>query len=313
MRKNQNTILFLVLGSAIALLFFCGSVSAKTDLSLAEADITFSKEGPFEGDLIRIFARVHNLGDTDVYGYVIFSDNKKELSGPQPISVKAGTYDDAFVDWKVASGNRNIEVKILDLNLPDEDLNNNKTVVKEYFIDKDTDEDGIGDKKDEDDDNDGLADKQELAAGTNPLNSDTDSDQAKDSIDAFPKDKTEWQDTDKDGLGDNKDLDDDNDGVFDFEEIYELGTNPLSQDTDDDGLLDKQELDKKTDPKKEDTDNDGVNDFKDAFPLDPAKTGASLMDSVAGLLNSKNSAYLIFGAPLALLVIFLLFKKKKRR
>jgi hypothetical protein len=37
--------------------------------------------------------------------------------------------------------------------------------------------------------------------------------------DAFPFDPNEWQDTDGDGIGDNADTDDDNDGYNDHEEI----------------------------------------------------------------------------------------------
>ncbi|TSC93834.1 MAG: calcium-binding protein [Parcubacteria group bacterium Licking1014_1] len=329
MKKNRNAILFLISSFAAALLFVCGlaylpmaAVFAKTDLSLAETDISFSKEEFFEGDLIRIFARAHNLGDTDVLGYVVFLLDGKEMAVLQPISAKINTYDDVFIDWKAKTGSHNIEVKITGLNPADENNENNKIAKKEVFVDSDTDKDEIGDKKDDDDDNDGLTDKQELAASTNPKEPDTDGDEIKDSVDVFPREKTEWQDTDNDGLGDNKDLDDDNDGIFDFEEIYELGANPKNPDTDNDGLNDKQEIEQKTDLKKEDTDSDGSIDSIDKFPIDPTKTGASLMDSArgfmadfmaAGLLNTKNSIYLIFGAPIVLFVLFFLFRKKKRR
>lgn len=314
MKKIHNIFLFTFSAATVlTLLFSSNAVSAKTDLSISETDITLSNDAPLNGDTVRIFARVFNVGDTDILGYVVFLLNGKEMADPQPISVKANTYDDVFIDWKAKTGANNIEAKITGLNPADDNPENNKIVKKEVFVDSDTDGDKIGDKNDPDDDNDGLTDEQEAVLGTNPKNPDTDGDGVKDSVDAFPKDKTEWQDTDQDGLGDNKDLDDDNDGIFDFEEIYELGTNPLSPDTDQDGLNDKQEVEQKTDPKKADTDNDGVNDSFDKFPLDPSKTGASVMDSVAGLLNSKNSIYLISGGPLVLLVLFLLFRKKKRR
>ncbi len=290
MQKHKYAILFFVLSLATACLAI-NEAFAKTDLSLTEADISFSKEEPLEGDLIRIFARVKNLGDTDVYGYVIFLDNEKEIAGPQPISVKAKTYDDAFVDWKVVPGNHNIKIKILDISLPDEDLNNNKTFAKQYFVDIDTDKDKIGNEKDEDDDNDGLTDKQESAMGTNPKELDTDNDGIKDNADAFPKDKIEWQDADQDGLGDNKDLDDDNDGIFDFEETYEFGTNPKNPDTDSDGLNDKQEIEQKTDPKR----------------------SAAMADEIINNFFPSDSIYLILGAPIVLFALLFLFRRKKRR
>jgi hypothetical protein len=55
------------------------------------------------------------------------------------------------------------------------------------------------------------------------------------------------EDTDKDAIGNNEDLDDDNDGLSDIQE-HALGTNPLKQDSDNDGFSDKQERDAGTDP-----------------------------------------------------------------
>jgi LPXTG-motif cell wall-anchored protein len=313
--------LLFIIGALSSFLFLPAICFAKTDLSITDKDITFSKEIVFEGETVRVFARVFNIGDTDVLGGVVFLNNGKAMADPQAISIRAQNYDDVFIDWKPKSGVYDIELKIANTNLNDENLNNNTGIKKGYTVELDTDSDATGNSTDPDDDNDGLTDEQEKTSGTDSLKADSDSDQVKDSADSFPLDKTEWQDTDSDGLGDNKDIDDDGDGILDFEEIYELGINPLNKDTDNDGLLDKQELDKKTDPKKEDTDNDGLIDSIDEFPLDPAKTNAknsvSLMDSikssVAGLLNAKNSIYLMVGAPALLILFFLFFKRKRKR
>lgn len=51
---------------------------------------------------------------------------------------------------------------------------------------------------------------------------DADFDGITDSLDAFPFDPTEWIDSDADLLGDNADLDDDNDGIVDVEDIKPL-------------------------------------------------------------------------------------------
>lgn len=67
-------------------------------------------------------------------------------------------------------------------------------------------------------------------------------------------------DTDGDRIRDDLDLDDDNDGLFDEEEIQE-GTDPLDPDTDDDGLADGEEVvEEGTDPLDPDTDGDGLQD-----------------------------------------------------
>jgi hypothetical protein len=119
----------------------------------------------------------------------------------------------------------------------------------------DTDNDGQGNNADEDDDNDGLTDTQELEGVlvneatksnnnlsansleaapatqvrviTDPQNPDTDSDGVIDGNDAFPTDETEWVDTDNDGLGNNTDLDDENDGLVDLEDEFPLNMGPV--------------------------------------------------------------------------------------
>ena len=41
-------------------------------------------------------------------------------------------------------------------------------------------------------------------------------------VDSFPFNSTEWVDTDSDGIGNNMDLDDDNDGFNDTEDAFPL-------------------------------------------------------------------------------------------
>jgi hypothetical protein len=73
-------------------------------------------------------------------------------------------------------------------------------------------------------------------------------------------------DTDGDGIGDNKDLDDDNDGYSDIDEILQ-GTDPKNPnesplDSDNDGVSDFLEELRGTDPNNPDTDGDGIIDGK---------------------------------------------------
>ena len=106
--------LFLML--VMAVLLDSGSVFAKADLSLNVSDITFSKEEALAGDKVRVFARVFNVGDQDVYGFVAFLINDKEIAEPQPVSVKVNTYDDVFIDWIFTQGNFDVEAKIIATN-----------------------------------------------------------------------------------------------------------------------------------------------------------------------------------------------------
>ncbi len=301
----------LILISALSFVFLPPNKAfGKTDLSITDTDITFSNDEPLDGDTIRIFARVFNIGDTDVRGFVSFLNNGKEIADPQSISIKTNTYDDVFIDWQAKPGSNKIEAKTTGLNPADDNPENNKVVSREYFVDLDTDSDGIGNVKDPDDDNDGVPDAQEAVLGTNPLSPDTDGDKVNDGIDAFPLDKTESRDTDKDGVGDNKSPDADGDGLTNEDEIYKYGTNPLNPDTDGDRVTDKQEITKGTDPNKTDTDDDGIIDSEDSAPLDASLGQASLIGTLTKWFEGRPWLYAILGA-LAVIITIFIFRRKK--
>ena len=91
---------------------------------------------------------------------------------------------------------------------------------------------------------------------------DSDGDGFRDDNDAFPYDSEEWSDNDEDGIGDNADPDDDNDGLTDTEESG-LGTDPLNWDTDSDGVSDMADCDPLDGDMYNDTDSDGLCDEAD--------------------------------------------------
>ena len=80
----------------------------------------------------------------------------------------------------------------------------------------------------------------------NQKDPDDDNDGVDDAADAFPLDASETADVDGDGTGDNADKDDDNDGVIDLEDVFPLDPN-----------------------ESKDSDKDGIGDNADAFPEDP--------------------------------------------
>lgn len=90
-----------------------------------------------------------------------------------------------------------------------------------------------------DGDADGLTNLQEFQRGTDPRDSDSDDDKVLDGQDAFPLNPAEWADTDGDGIGDNADPDDDNDGVPDATDNCPLVANPDQSDKDLDGIGDR--------------------------------------------------------------------------
>lgn len=90
------------------------------------------------------------------------------------------------------------------------------------------------------------------------IDTDDDNDGVPDALDAFPMNANESVDTDGDGTGNNADTDDDNDGVADTADSFPL--NPAeSADTDGDGIGNNADTD---------DDNDTVLDALDSFPLD---------------------------------------------
>lgn len=101
----------------------------------------------------------------------------------------------------------------------------------------DWDGDGIGDNADADDDNDGISDDADAYPN------DYDNDGYDDARDRFPEDPSEWNDTDRDGIGNNADTDDDGDGLEDGDDPY-----PNSNDGDHDGISDADEIANGSDP-----------------------------------------------------------------
>lgn len=137
--------------------------------------------------------------------------------------------------------------------------------------------------------NDGTVDSGN-AKVTITILDDTDGDRVADDADAFPNDLTESIDTDGDGIGNNSDPDDDNDGVPDITDAYPLiGLNGLI-DTDSDGIPNNCpanciSLGMVAD---DDDDGDGVSDENDALPLDAAETVDTDGDGVGNNADSDD-------------------------
>lgn len=105
-----------------------------------------------------------------------------------------------------------------------------------------------------DPDQDGLTNKEELTAGSDPNQADTDKDGLSDSAEF----KTHGTDP--------KRADTDSDGLTDADEVNTHGTNPKLADTDSDGLRDSDEVNRTlSNPKLADTDGDGFSDLLEFY------------------------------------------------
>jgi outer membrane protein OmpA-like peptidoglycan-associated protein len=130
-----------------------------------------------------------------------------------------------------------------------------------------------------DQDNDAISDEDERRLGTNPASDDSDGDGLKDN-EELGADLLNPTDTDKDGIIDALDEDDDNDTLPTLQEAT-IGTDPRNADTDDDALSDADEVSNEkigTDPLLADTDKDGISDGSEvgsepSNPMDTDKDG----------------------------------------
>ncbi len=248
-------------------IFLPGMAAAQGDVSFVSKGIWTSSNNIIVGQSIDIFTLILNTREETVFATLQFSNTKtgQPLGNAIAISVPPNTGNKVVgIAWT--------PTEIIDLQL-------GATLTDVHYIGEDNatvfiaTEIAYQDTEvipvDQDTDSDGLSDSTEQSQGTNPTNPDTDGDGLIDSADPGPttvdtdndgdpdgtdpaptnSDVFTPPDTDGDGIRDPQDSDDDNDGLFDFEEEA-FGTDPL----------------------KFDTDNDGVGDKDDDFPLDPTRS-----------------------------------------
>lgn len=129
------------------------------------------------------------------------------------------------------------------------------------------------------------------------LSIDSDNDGLADAFDGFPLDPKETNDHDFDGIGDNADTDDDNDGLSDEDELNIYGTSPKFSDFDGDYLPDGYEVQHGFSPKNADghwgldSDNDGFTNYQEYLvktsPIDPAATPPLIEQFVESFENTQ--------------------------
>src|SRR3989339_275044 len=197
---------------ALSFLFLPVAVHAAADLSISPGDIRFSSDVLVAGDEVRIYAKVYNVGDEDVSGYVSFYQGATLIDDSLVISLLAdGSPEEVYIDFVVPEGSFNILALLRGTDPSDVSSSNDSALTSTYIpvvdndrdgIDNeddncpdtsnnnqlDTDSDGQGDACDSDDDNDGLTDEVEAELNTNATQQDSDGDGVTDPNDAYPMD-----------------------------------------------------------------------------------------------------------------------------
>ncbi|MBI4256576.1 PKD domain-containing protein [Candidatus Uhrbacteria bacterium] len=199
---------FIVLGFFLLPL----AAHAAADLSISPTDIRFSSDVLVAGDQVRIYAKVYNVGDEDVSGYVSFYQGATLIDDSLVISLLAdGSPEEVYIDFIVPEGSFNILALLRGMDPIDINSSNDSALTSTFtpVVDNDrdgidnandncpdesnnaqldTDADGQGDVCDPDDDNDGLSDEVEAELSTNSTQQDTDGDGVTDQDDAYPTD-----------------------------------------------------------------------------------------------------------------------------
>jgi len=134
----------------------------------------YSQETIFSNDTVRIYIAVRNNTGSDLTGTVEFFDNGNSID---KVSVSAldGRIVEHWTDWTPSYGEHSITASLTKTKLhvvgeSSETVTVTAALVKDtFFVDHDTDGDGVGNKTDIDDDGDGVSDEVEGTNGTDPL------------------------------------------------------------------------------------------------------------------------------------------------
>jgi hypothetical protein len=157
----------------VFLLSFSLNVSAEEINAGFVQGLWYSSSEILEGVPIRVYAALRNNTPHDLVGTVRFTDNGKRI-GSAPVSALSGRLVETWIDWTPTYGDHAVSVALVEAELHvigGEKIQADvaSTTISDTLVaDKDTDKDGVGDKKDLDDDNDTVPDTEEIARGTDP-------------------------------------------------------------------------------------------------------------------------------------------------
>lgn len=149
--------------------------SAHASAGFLSGNIWYSRAEFFAGDNVRVYSAVFNSGDWDIEGTITFSVNGQDIGNADFIVEKEGDLERVWVDWTAKEGTRKIVARVTDaryteVGAPDHppEVVGDTTAENTITVQRDTDNDGVGDPEDKDDDNDNISDREERELGTDP-------------------------------------------------------------------------------------------------------------------------------------------------
>jgi len=134
----------------------------------------YSQETMFAKQTVRIYVAVRNNTGSDLTGTVEFFANEKRIDKVS-ISALDGRIIERWADWTPSYGEHTITALLTRTQLhtaggDSETVTVTATLAEDtFFVDYDTDGDGVGNATDIDDDGDGMSDETEEKNGTDPL------------------------------------------------------------------------------------------------------------------------------------------------
>lgn len=122
----------------------------------------------------RIYVALRNTSDKDLTATVRFTDNDTRI-GTTEVSALGGRLVEAWADWTPTEGEHTIVATISDAQFhiiggSTTPIDVASVIAEDTLtVDRDSDDDGVGNTTDADDDNDTISDVDEIARGSNPL------------------------------------------------------------------------------------------------------------------------------------------------
>ena len=160
----------------------------------------YSEEAVFADQAVRIYVAVRNNTGSDLTGTVEFFDGEKRIDRVS-VSALDGRIIERWADWTPTYGEHTISASLSRTKLhavgeSTETITVTSALAEDtFFVDYDTDEDGVGNKNDVDDDGDGISDEVEETNGTDPLLFD----------EPTPESVSSTEETDSDSTANNQD------------------------------------------------------------------------------------------------------------